>query len=40
MNFSSKTQENKAPQGKILELFRLDTLKTTFLMEDLTQEWV
>ena len=33
--FSSKTQEKKAPQGKMLELFLLDTLKTTFGMEGL-----
>ena len=32
-----KTQEKKAPQGKFLELFLLGTLKTTFLMEDLTK---
>ena len=31
--------QKKAPQGKILELFLLDTLKTTFWMEDSTQEW-
>ena len=30
INFSSKTQEKKAPQRKDLELFLLDTLKTTF----------
>ena len=35
-----KTQGKKAPHGKILELFLLGTLKTTFLMEDLIQEWV
>ena len=29
-NISSKTQEKKAPQGKILEFFSLDTFKTTF----------
>ena len=32
-----KNTRKKAPQGKILELFSLDTLKTTFLMEDSTQ---
>ena len=29
----------KVPQGKILELFLLDTLKTTFWMGDSTQGW-
>ena len=35
-----KTQEEKALQGKILEFFLLDTLKSTFLMENLTQRWI
>ena len=34
-----KNTQKKAPQGKILELFLLDTLKTTFWMEDSTQRW-
>ena len=38
INFSSKTQK-KALQGKILELFLLDILKTTFWIEDSTQGW-
>ena len=29
----------KGPAEKILELFTLDTLKTTFWMEDSTQVW-
>ena len=29
----------KAPQGNILELFVLDTVKTTFQMKNLTQRW-
>ena len=29
----------KGPERKILELFLLDTLKTTFSMENSTQEW-
>ena len=32
-----KTQEKEAPQGNILEFFLLDTLKTTFSTENLTQ---
>ena len=28
--FVKKTRKKKTPQGKILELFLLDTLKTTF----------
>ena len=30
----------EAPSGKILEFFLLDTLKTTFWMENLTQRWI
>ena len=30
MNISSATNEKKAPLGKILEIFFLDTLKTAF----------
>ena len=37
--FRLKTQEKNAPQGKISELFLLGALKTTFWMEDITQEW-
>ena len=33
----SKTQEKKAAQGNILELFLLDTSKIKFWMENLTQ---
>ena len=33
MNISSKTQEKKGSQGKILEVFVLDTYKTTFTIE-------
>ena len=36
---SSKTQEKETPQGNILEIFFLDTLKTTLWMENLTQRW-
>ena len=39
INFLSKAQEKEAPQGNILEILLLDTLKTTFLMENLTQRW-
>ena len=35
-----KNSRKKVPQGKILELFLLDTLKTAFLMEDSTQGWI
>ena len=31
-----KNTRKKVPQGKILELFLIDTLKTTFRMENLT----
>ena len=34
-----KRQEKKGPAGKILEFFLLDTLKTIFWMEYLTQRW-
>ena len=34
-----KTQEEKGPRGNILEDFLLDTRKTTFWMENLTQRW-
>ena len=34
-----KNLKKKVPQGKILEFFLLDTLKTTFWMEILTQRW-
>ena len=30
INISSKAHENKAPHGKILEFFHLDTTKTAF----------
>ena len=30
----------KGPTGKISEFFLLDTLKTTFSMANLTQEWL
>ena len=39
INLSSKTQEKKATQGKNLDIFLLDTLKTKFWLEDLTQGW-
>ena len=39
INFLSKAQEKENPQGNILEILLLDTLKTTFLMENLTQRW-
>ena len=39
VNISSKTQENEAPERKILEIFLPDTLKTTFWMGNLTQRW-
>ena len=34
---TSKTQQKKAPQRNILNIFLLDTLKTIFSMENLTQ---
>ena len=34
-----KKSRRKAPQGKILEFFLLDTLKTTFWMANLTKRW-
>ena len=34
-----KNTQKKTPEGKILELFLLDTLKTIFWMEDSTQGW-
>ena len=34
-----KNTRKKVLQGKVLELFPLDTLKTTFSIEDLTQGW-
>ena len=37
--FFVKNTRKKSTQGKILELFLLDTLKTTFGMEDSTQGW-
>ena len=40
INISPKTQEKKASQGKILEFFLLETLKTTFLIENLAQRWI
>ena len=39
INISSKAQEKRDPQGNILEFFLLDTLKTTFWIENLTQRW-
>ena len=38
-NISSKTQEKEAPQENILDFFLLNTLKTTFWMENWTQRW-
>ena len=38
INISSKIQDKRA-QGKILKFFLLDTLKTIFGMENLTQRW-
>ena len=35
-----KNTRKKAPQGKMWEFFLLDTLKTTFLMESLTQRFI
>ena len=35
-----KNTRKKTPQGKTLEFFLLDTLKTTFRMENLTQRWI
>ena len=32
-----KSKRKKGPAGKILELFLIDNLKTTFSMENLTQ---
>ena len=34
-----QTSEKETPQGNILTFFLLDTLKTTFWMENLTQRW-
>ena len=39
INISSRTQEKEAQQGNILEIFVLDTFKTTFWMENLTKRW-
>ena len=39
INISSKTQEKEVLQGNILEFFFLDTLKTTYQIENLTQKW-
>ena len=36
-NISSKTQEKQAPKGNTFDFFLLDTLETTFLMDNLTQ---
>ena len=38
--FCQKHQKNETPQGNILESFLLDTLETTFWMENLTQRWI
>ena len=37
---SQKHKKKKVQQGKFLEFFLLDTLKTTFWMENLTQRWI
>ena len=37
--YSLKSQEKKSPHDKILDFSLQDTLKTTFLMENLTQRW-
>ena len=37
VKISSKTQEKETPQGNILKFSLLDTLKTTFWMENLPQ---
>ena len=37
INISSTTHERKAPQGKNMGFFHLETLKTTFKMRNLTQ---
>ena len=34
-----KSARKRGPLGNILEILLLDTLKTTFLMENLTQRW-
>ena len=39
INISLKTQDQKAPQGNILEFFLQDTIKATFWMENLTERW-
>ena len=39
INISSKAQEKKAPQRKVLEFFLLNTFKPTFSMGNLTQRW-
>ena len=40
IKISSKTPEKEPPQGNILEFFLLDTLKSTFWKENLTQRWI
>ena len=37
--FVKKLRKKKASEGKILEFFLLDTLKTTFWMEYFTEKW-
>ena len=39
IKFSSKTQKKRPHRQTIWKLFLLDTLQTTFWMEDLTQVW-
>ena len=34
-----KNTKKKAPQGNILKIYDLDTVKTTFRMKKLTQRW-
>ena len=34
-----KNTQKRAPQGNVLEFFFLNTLKTIFCMEKLTQRW-
>ena len=38
INISSTTHERKAPQGKNMSFFLLETLKTTFKIRNLTQD--
>ena len=40
INSLSTTHQRRAPQGKILEFFHLDALKTAFQVRHLTHRWI